>query len=160
MFSLNLEIVERSSGFWVVDENGAIEGPIDSSEEAIQKMNDLVMEHKVRNRYLEIALAGDGIDENEEIEEFFKDHSLALIYNQIIEQLEVTDPELAEWLGEKVGPESNGKQQYDRTDICDRINEQIKNMSGKELINFCENNFGGLNHTYDYSLDMVEFDLE
>lgn len=52
------------------------------------------------------------------------------------------------------------RQVMDRDDICERIARQIQEFSGKELIEFCQANFGGQNHSYDESKDEVTFDLE
>jgi hypothetical protein len=51
-------------------------------------------------------------------------------------------------------------QVMDRDDIAERIGKQIFQMDGKELIEFCQANFGGINHAYDEDGDSVSFDLE
>lgn len=37
------EIVERSSGYWVVDNDGVIDGPFDSIREAMDSLNNIVV---------------------------------------------------------------------------------------------------------------------
>ena len=51
-------------------------------------------------------------------------------------------------------------EKYDRDAICERINQQIQLMSGKELIEFCYMNFGGIDHEYDEATEEVIFELE
>jgi len=34
-----IEIIERSSGFWIVDENGVIDGPFSELEDAQRMVN-------------------------------------------------------------------------------------------------------------------------
>lgn len=54
----------------------------------------------------------------------------------------------------------NERQVMDRDDIVERVGRQINYMDGKELIEFCQTNFGGENHKYDEATDSVSFDLE
>lgn len=52
-------------------------------------------------------------------------------------------------------------QVMNRDDICERISRQIQHiMSGKELIEFCQANFGGENYSYNEGFDEVSFDQE
>jgi hypothetical protein len=50
------------------------------------------------------------------------------------------------------------RQVYGRDDITERIAKQVDGMNGKELIEFCQANFGGKNHKYEE--DEVSWELE